>query len=86
MSYPSVSSRHYPSLSPMAKRLLVRRGTSKRLPRKESIRLTLNEREFKAICDHCAEHHISDRIRELVISNILIESERNAPDLFDLAR
>ena len=62
----------------MAKRLLVRRGTSKRLPRKESIRLTLNEREFKAICDHCAEHHITDRtgwIRELVISHILIESE-----------
>ena len=73
----------------MAKRLLVRRGISKRLPRKESIRLTLNEREVKAICDHCAEHHITDRtgwIRELVISHILIESERNAPDLFDLAR
>lgn len=73
----------------MAKRSTVSSRGRKRLPRTESIRLTLNEREFKAICDHCAEHHIADRtgwIRQLVISHILDESQRNAPDLFDLPR
>lgn len=73
----------------MAKRLAASPRSRKRLPRTESIRLTLNEREFKAICDHCREHRITDRtgwIRELVISHILVESERNAPELFDLPR
>lgn len=73
----------------MSKRIPSSRRPSRRLPRTESIRLTLNAREFKAICDHCTEHHITDRtgwIRQLVISHILIESERNAPELFDLPR
>lgn len=71
----------------MAKRIPLQRRGKQRLPRTESIRLTLNEREFKAICDHCSEHHITDRtgwIRTLVMEHILHESVLHSPELFDL--
>ena len=54
--------------------------------RSHSLNVLLNDREYKAILDHCAQHHIANRsswIRSVIRSEVLREQHRKAPILFD---
>lgn len=53
--------------------------------RRHCLNVLLNDREYKAILDHCSQHHIANRsswLRSVIISEVLREHERNAPMLF----
>ena len=59
-----------------------------RLRRTHRLTLTLNEREYKAIIDHCESRRIASRtswMREVIMAEVFTEHERNAPFLFDEA-
>jgi len=46
----------------------------------------LNDREYKAILDHCEGQHIHNRsswIRSVIMAEVLRENERNSPMLFE---
>ena len=66
----------------MAKKRRTPLPTSRRM---HSLNVLLNDREYKAILDHCDQHHIANRsswIRSVIMSEVLREHERNAPMLF----
>lgn len=53
--------------------------------RRHCLNVLLNDREYKAILNHCSQHHITNRsswLRSVIISEVLREHERNAPMLF----
>lgn len=53
--------------------------------RQHSIMLKLNDREMKAIQDHCKRYRIENRsrwIRQMIIEEILCCAERDIPLLF----
>ena len=52
-----------------------------RLRRTHRLTLTLNEREYKAIIDHCESRRIVSRTGWM--REVITEHERNAPFLFD---
>ncbi len=55
------------------------------LRRTQRLTITLNEREYKAILEHCASRRISCRtswLREVIMTEVITEHERNAPFLF----
>lgn len=55
------------------------------LRRTQRLTITLNEREYKAIQEHCNSRRISCRtswLREVIMTEVITEHERNAPFLF----
>ena len=54
-----------------------------RLRRTHRLTPTLNEREYKAIIDHCESRRIASRTSWM--REVITEHERNAPFLFDEA-
>ncbi len=57
-----------------------------KLPRKHSIQILLNEKEKKVLDNYCKKYRISNRskfIRELVVSEILEQLDKDYPSLFD---
>lgn len=54
--------------------------------RPRALQIRLSEKEYKAIIDHCKEYKINNRakwIRELIIKELLLSIEENAPTIFD---
>ena len=70
----------------MAKKLPSLRSVSTTNKRTHSLNILLNDREYKAILDHCEGQHIHNRsswIRSIKIDEVLRENERNSPMLFE---
>lgn len=60
--------------------------SSSRLKRTHSLRLTLNEREYKAILEHCESCRIGNRtgwMRSVIMAEVIREHELRSPLLFD---
>lgn len=69
----------------MAKKKVIPQPSA-RLKRTHSLRLTLNEREYKAILDHCQVCRIANRtgwIRSVIMAEVIREHELRSPLLFD---
>ncbi len=57
-----------------------------KLPRKHKIGLLLNDKEKKVLDNYCKKYKITNRskfIRELVVSEILGQLDKDYPSLFD---
>ena len=70
----------------MAKKLPSLRSASTTAKRTHSLNIFLNDREYKAILDHCEGQHIHNRsswIRSVIMAEVLRENERNSPMLFE---
>lgn len=60
--------------------------TIKSPKRPRAMQIRLSEKEYKAITDFCKENKINNRarwIRELIIKELFLSIERNAPTIFD---
>lgn len=62
------------------------KGKGEKLPRKQNITFLLNDKEKKVLDNYCRKYKISNRskfIREIVVSTILEQFDKDYPSLFD---